>query len=455
MTTAQLNEISRLRDRVGRVVTPVDAGWDEARQAYNLAVDQHPALIAYPADAHGVAEVIRFARERELRVAPQRTGHNAGPLGSLERTILLKTDALAGVKIDRLAGRARVGAGMKWEHVVPQASEMGLAALHGSTPDVSIAGYSLGGGLGWYGRKHGLAANSITAIEIVTADGELRRVDHRHESELFWALRGGGGNFGVVTALEFELYPVREVYAGVMFFPFERAAEVLHAWREILPSLPDEMTTVGRLMQFPPLEEVPEPVRGQSFALVEGFYLGSEAAGAELMRPVRELGPVMDSFAMYPPVGLAEMHMDPPDPIPAVSDSTLMAELPAQAIDDLVAVAGPGSGSMLATVEIRHLGGALGRTQPHHGALAKLDGEFIMFGGGMAADPGLTAANEAHLALVTGALAPYESGRYGNFVERATDTRSFFPADTYRRLQAVKGEYDPDGLFRANHAIEA
>ena len=224
MTTAQLNEVSRLRDRVGKVVTPVDTGWDAARIAFNLTVDQHPTLIAYPSSATEVAEVVRFAKERELRVAPQRTGHNAGPLGSLERTILLKTDDLGGVEIDASARRARVGAGMKWAHVVPQASEMGLAALHGSTPDVSIAGYSLGGGLGWYGRKHGLATNSITALEIVTADGELRRVDHDHESDLFWALRGGGGNFGVVTALEFDLYEVPELYAGVMFFPFERAS---------------------------------------------------------------------------------------------------------------------------------------------------------------------------------------------------------------------------------------
>ena len=455
MTTAQLNEVSRLRDRVGRVVAPTDSAWDQSRQAYNLTVDQHPALIAYPQDAQGVAEVIRFAKERDLRVAPQRTGHNAGPLGSLEDTILLKTDDLAGVEVDRLAGRARVGAGMKWEHLVPQASEMGLAALHGSTPDVSIAGYSLGGGLGWYGRKHGLATNSITAIEVVTADGDLRRVDHQHEPELFWALRGGGGNFGVVTALEFDLYPVREVYAGVMFFPFERAAEVLHAWRELTPALPDEMTTVGRLMQFPPLEEVPEPVRGQSFVLVEGFYLGGQAAGEDLLRPVRELGPVMDTFAMLPPVGLSEIHMDPPDPIPAVSDTVMMADLTHEAIDDAVAVTGPGSGSMLATVEFRHMGGALGRTQPHHGALAKLDGEFIMFAGGMAMEPGMTAANEAQLALLTGALAPYESGQYGNFVERKADTSAFFDADTYSRLQRVKGEYDPDGVFRANHAIEA
>ena len=455
MTTAQLNEVSRLRDRVGRVVAPVDAGWDAARQAFNLTIDQQPALIAYPASAREVAEVVSFARERELTVAPQRTGHNAGPLGSLERTILLKTDDLGGVEIDASARRARVGAGMKWAHVVPQASEMGLAALHGSTPDVSIAGYSLGGGLGWYGRKHGLATNSITALEIVTADGELRRVDHDHESDLFWALRGGGGNFGVVTALEFDLYEVPELYAGVMFFPFERASEVLHAWHGLTADLPDEMTTVGRVMQFPPLEEIPEPMRGQSFAIVEGFFLGSEADGRDLLAPVRDLGPAMDTFATMPPVGITEMHMDPPDPAPFVSDTQLLDGLTPGAIDDFVAVVGPESDSILTSVELRHTGGALGRMQDHHGALARLAGSYVMFGGGIAMDPAMTAAHEAQLALLTDALRGYEVGQYANFVEHATNTGGFFPDEIYARLQRIKGEYDPDGVFRANHAIEA
>jgi FAD/FMN-containing dehydrogenase len=455
MTTAQLNEVSRLRDRVARVVTPVDAGWDAARLAFNLTVDQHPALIAYPSSAREVSEVVKFAKERELTVAPQRTGHNAGPLGDLGRTILLKTDDLGGVEIDASARRARVGSGMKWAHVVPQASDMGLAALHGSTPDVSIAGYSLGGGLGWYGRKHGLATNSITAIELVTADGELRRVDHDRESALFWALRGGGGNFGVVTALEFELFELQELYAGVMFFPFERAAEVLHAWHEITPDMPEEMTTVGRVLQFPPLPEIPEPMRGQSFAIVEGFFLGSEADGRDLLAPVRELGPAMDTFAMVPPVGIAETHMDPPDPAPFISGTQLLDNLTPGAIDDIVAVVGPGSDSPLASVELRHSGGALARAEAHHGALAKLEGSFVMFAGGMAMDEAMTAANEAYLDRLTDALRGYEVGQYSNFVERPYDARGFFPDDTYRRLQAIKGEYDPDNVFRANHPIEA
>ena len=240
------------------VIGPGEEGWDAARQAFNTTIDQHPALIATPLDVDDIAAVVRYAADAGLQIAPQRTGHNAAPLGDLGDSILLKTDQLQGVKIDAENRTARVRSGAKWEKVVPRASDLGLAALHGSTPDVSVAGYSLGGGLGWYGRKHGLAANSVTAIELVTADGELRRVDAQNEPELFWALRGGGGNFGVVTALEFDLYPVSEVYAGVLFFPYERSSEVLHAWREWTATVPDEVTSVGRMLQFPPIPDLPD-----------------------------------------------------------------------------------------------------------------------------------------------------------------------------------------------------
>src|SRR3954469_15130783 len=255
------------------IIAPGDSRWDVHRGTFNLTIDQQPTPIAPPADEAEVAAAIAHGRERGLRVAPQRTGHNAAPLGQLDDTLLLRTDALQGVEIDADARHARVRSGARWEDVVPRASDIGLAALHGSTPDVSIAGYSLGGGLGWYARKHGLATNSVSAIEIVTADGRLRRVDQDHEPELFWALRGGGGNFGVVTALEFDLIEQPLDYAGALFFPWERAGEVLQAWREWLPSTPDEVTSVGRILQFPPFDFVPEPLRGKSFALVEAVYL--------------------------------------------------------------------------------------------------------------------------------------------------------------------------------------
>jgi FAD/FMN-containing dehydrogenase len=441
-------------DFKGAVVAPGEEDWDLARQAFNLHIDQLPDVVALPADAEDVARVVRFAGERGLRIAAQRTGHAATPLGDLTGTILLKTSAMTGAEIDADERRARVNAGAQWQDVVPNAAERGLVALHGSAPDIGIVGYSLGGGIGWYVRKLGLQANSVTAIELVTADGELRRVDADNEPELFWALRGGGGNFGAVTAIEFSLHEVGDLYAGVLFFPFERAAEVLHAWREWIPTVPDEVTSVGRLMQFPPLEEIPEPVRGRSFSLIEVAFMGSEKHGAELVQPLRDLGPVMDTVATVPPTALSEMHMDPPEPVPYVGDDGMLDGLPEKAIDDLVAAAGPGSGSPLLSVELRHLGGAAARREPHHGALAAVEGSILGFWVGMAMDQAGADAVAGHCAAIHEAMAPYAAEhRYLNFAEEDAEPSAFFDAQTLARLREVKAEYDPGDMFRANHPL--
>jgi FAD/FMN-containing dehydrogenase len=445
-----------LRGRLrGVILAPDEPGWDEARLAYNLTVQQTPALIALPADEGDVVAVVDFAHEHGLRVAPQRTGHNAEPLGSLDDVILLKTDRLQGVEIDVERRVARVGAGVKWGDVVPRASELGLAALHGSTPDVSVVGYSLGGGVGWYARSHGLSANSVVAIELVTADGELRRVDHEHDPELFWALRGGGGNFGVVTAIEVRLFPIPEVYAGLLFFPWERTAEVLHAWHRWLPGVPDQLTSVARVLQFPPIDEVPAPFRGRSFVVVEAFYTGSERDGSELLRPLRELGPELDTVTLMPPAGLAELHMDPPNPLPYLGGHQLLDELTSEAIDEIVALVGPGSGSTLVSYELRHCGGALAREADDHGALASLPGSYLTFGVGLVFGEESWSETRARLDRIAHALGEFDTGRrYLNFSEQAADPASFYTPQTWARLQAVKADVDPDRLFLANHAID-
>lgn len=446
-------EAARLRLK-GAVVREGDAEWDMARQAFNLTVDQRPVAVAFPADVADVQAVVRYAADAGLRVAPQRTGHNAVPLGSVEDAILVRTDSLQGVEIDAGRRHARVGAGHKWQDVVPAASELGLAALHGSTGDVSVVGYSLGGGLGWYARKHGLAANKVTAVELVAADGTWIRADRDTEPELFWALRGGGGgNFGVVTAIEFDLIEQPLDYAGVLFFPWERTAEVLHAWHEWLPTTPDELTSVGRVLQFPPFPEVPEPLRGNAFALVEAVYLGSEDEGRELLEPLRALGPSLDTFALVPPAEIAELHMDPPHPVAGVSTHSLLGELGPEGIDALVEVAGPESGSSLLSVELRQLGGALARTSPDHGALDVLRGEYAMFGVGIAPEPGIRAANEAQLERLAETLAPWDAGLYSNFTEFRVGAGRYFEQETHDRLRAVKAAFDPDELFRANYRL--
>jgi FAD/FMN-containing dehydrogenase len=437
----------------GRVVTPSDPDWDAIRQVFDLTTDLRPAAVALPEDVADVVAAVTYARDNGLRVAPQATGHNAAPLGSLDDTLLVDVRRLQDVAIDPVARRVRVGAGVKWERVSPQLSELGLAALHGSSPDVGIAGYSLGGGIGWLARKYGLQTNSVTAIELVTADGRTARVDAYHEPDLFWALRGGNGNFGVVTAIEFDVYPVESLYAGAMFFPFERASEVLHRWTELLPTLPDEMMTWAKLLQFPDAPEVPEPFRGAAFTIIFGAFLGDEAEGRALLGPVRDLGPDIDTFAVVPPAALGDLAMDPTDPLPIVTATALLSDLPSGGVDDLVSAAGPGSGSPLAMVELRHMGGALARRAPGAGARATLPGELVVLALGVAADEESTATANAYLEAVEQAVLPYRTGDYPNFVDEQVDTSAFFDADTWARLRAVKALYDPSDLFKGNHHI--
>jgi FAD/FMN-containing dehydrogenase len=436
------------------IVLPHDPNWNQARLAWNLSADQQPAAVALPESAEDVQAVVRWARQRGLRIAPQGTGHNALPLGSLAHTVLLKTERMRGVEIDAQAQRARVEAGVLWAEVTEAAAEHGLAGLAGSSPDVGVVGYTLGGGVSWLARRHGLASNSVTAIELVNAEGELIRADADENADLFWALRGGGGSFGVVTALEFTLYPISEVYGGVLFFPLERGAEVLRAWRRWVDRVPDEVTSVGRFLQFPPIPDIPEPVRGKSFVVVEAVSLLGKDSTDELLRPLRDLGPDMDTFATMPVQQLKHLHMDPEQPVPGYGDGMLLSEFNDAAIEAMVQTAGAGSGSPLISVEVRHVGGALARKAPGAGALASLEGRFLMFAVGMTPTPELGAAVRAHVELVHNALASWDSGRmYSNFAEKRQRGERLFGDLTYRRLQTVKAAVDPDDVFRSNHPV--
>ncbi len=309
-------------------VLPGEPGWDEARSAWNLFADQHPALVAHPETADDVIAAVQFARRRGLKVAAQATGHGAAELDPLTDTLLLKTTNLHEVSIDAAARRARVGAGVPWGALVGPAAEHGLAGLAGSSGTVGVVGYTLGGGVGWLGRKYGLACNSVLAVEIVTADGRLRRVDADNEPELFWALRGGGGgSFGVVTALEFALYPVAAVEGGTLFWPIERAGEVLDAWWSWAQTVPDEVTSLGRLLRLPPLPVLPEFLRGRDFVVVEVADMRGPGHLEELLAPLRALGPEIDTVATLPTTALGSIHMDPQDPVPGAGDGALLSAI--------------------------------------------------------------------------------------------------------------------------------
>jgi FAD/FMN-containing dehydrogenase len=431
-----------------------DPGYDEARVPWNVAIDQRPAAVAYPANAREVADVVKAAAKAGLRVAPQSTGHNAGPLGSLEDVVLLRTSAMTGVTIDADNRRARVEGGTLWLDAVEAAGEVGLAALHGSSPDVGIVGYSLGGGMGWYARELGLQTNSVTAAELVTADGELVRADQNTNPALFWALRGGGGNFGVVTALEFALYPIETAYAGWLVWDASDSEAVLRRWAKWAVDAPDAVTTSFRLLNVPPIPEMPPQFQGRHLAVIDGAVLGSDESAAAILAELRDLRPEMDTFERVPAATLSRLHMDPEGPTPVTSHTSTLAALPDAGVDAFLAAAGPGSGSSLLLAELRQLGGAMGRPHPGAGALPMIDGQFVAFGGAIAATPEMGRQGFADALALTQALAPYANGKnYLNFVETKVDVRDSYTEEHWRQLKAIRSVVDPDGIFVANHPV--
>lgn len=437
----------------GRVVTSTAPDWASVRSGFNLTADIRPHAVVLPAHAADVVEIVDHARTHGLRVAARATGHNNGAHHDLTDTLLVDVRELREVTVDADERRVRVGAGVRWQDVVPMLSDLGLAALHGSSPLVGVAGYSLGGGMGWLARKYGLQTNSVTALELVTADARLVRVDPQNEPDLFWALRGGGGSFGVVTAIEFEVYPVAELYAGAMFFPADSAQLVLRRWFGLAPRLPEEMMTWTSLIHFPDAPEVPAELRGKPFTVFHGAYLGDSVDGAALLRPIRDLGPVVDTFAMVPPAALADMAMDPPEPLPYLSTTALIDEITPQGLDHLLDAVGPGSGSPLPLVQIRQLGGALGRHAPGAGARATLAGSYSVLALGVVADAPDKDVVLTYLARLDAALQPYRVGEYANFVEQPGDASRFFTTATWDRLRSVKTAHDPDDLFQGNHPV--
>jgi FAD/FMN-containing dehydrogenase len=436
------------------LLTPGTAGYEANKGVFNVLLNQAPAAIVAARTAADVVEAVSYAKAEGVRIGAQGTGHTAEPLGDLSDTLLVRTGAMNEVSIDVERRTARVGAGALWGDLVRPASDLGLAARHGSAPTVGIVGYSLGGGVGWYSRKHGLQCNAVTAIELVDAEGVARRIDAGQDPELFWAMRGAAGDFGIVTALEFELLPIPELFAGALFFPIERAADVFHAWRAFTATAPGEVTSLARLMRFPPLPEIPEPLRGNAFAIIEAAVLLDQAEAAEVMAPLRDLeGAVMDTFAAQPPAGLAGLHMDPPEPAPYAGAVKLLGDLPEEAIDAFLGAVGPGSDSQLVSAEIRQDGGAMARGGDGHGAMNVVPGSFLLYGVGIVPEAAALAPTKTWLQRMDAAMTPWSVGSYLGLSDESEGIGGAYPPETVERLRAAKSKYDPENLFHAAHPV--
>jgi hypothetical protein len=362
---------------------------------------------------------------------------------------------MRGIDIDADEQTARIEAGVLALELGQAAQTDGLCSLPGSAPDVGVVGYTLGGGLGWLGRRYGFACNRVNAIEVVTADAEVRRVDADNDADLFWALRGGGGGYAVVTALEVALLPIAELYAGTMILPAELGADAIRAYRDWTETAPEEVTSIIRFLRPPPIPAVPEPIRDKPLLTIGIAAIGSEDEGERRIAPLREIGePIMDTTAQIPAMGLSRIHMDPEVPVPGLGHHAVLRELPDEAIDAFVGAAGPQAGSPLLLAELRHLGGALGRPSENGGALSKLDASFAMFGIGMPMSAELGEAIERHLDRLHTDMQPWAGdGGYFNFAERPSDIEAILPAETCARLGEVKRRWDPEGMIRANHNL--
>jgi hypothetical protein len=439
----------------GHVAQPGDSDWDQARAAWNLAADRQPAAVAFVESPEDVAKTIEFAAKHGLKVTGRGTGHGAVAIGPLDDTILIKTERMRGIEIYEGAQTARVEAGVLAMELGAACTAKGLCSMPGSAPDVGVIGYTLGGGLSWLGRRYGFACNRVQAIELVTADGQIRRVDADNDSDLFGALRGGGGCYAIVTALRVALLPIAELYAGIMIYPAELGAGAIRAYRDWTATAPEEITSVVRFLRPPPLPDVPEPLRDRPLITIDAAYAGDQAQGEAAIAALREIGePIMDTFAQVPAEALSKIHMDPEQPVPGIGHHALLSELPDEAIDAFVGAAGADSGTPLLLTEIRHIGGALGREGENPGALAKLDADYLMFGIGMPMTPQLGEAIDAQLDHLDETMAPWRAeGGYFNFAERSCKIDAILPRDTHARLLAVKRRWDPDGLISANHEL--
>ncbi|MCX6502971.1 MAG: FAD-dependent oxidoreductase [Microbacterium sp.] len=448
------DHLERLRTRVtGTVVLPGDPDWDDARRAWQLLADQHPAAVVYAATEQDVVATVATARKLGLSVAPQGTGHAATAIPSLRDTILLRTRALDTIEINPETERARVGAGAVWSQVVGAAAEHGLAAVAGMAPSVGVTGFTLGGGVGWLARSHGLAANSIRALDVVDAHGRSLHVDAARHADLFWAARGGVAPV-VVTGLELQLYPIDEIVAGGLMWPLERAPEIAHAWRDWAQTLPDGVTSLVRVLRYPPIPEIPEFLRGRSFVAVEAAIQADADAADSLLQPLRALGPELDSVRPMSPADLASVHGDPDQPSPAYGESVVLSELTPDALEAFLDAALAPSSTSLLSIELRHLGGMLTPGRTGGGAVASIDGAGLVYSVGIVPFPEAQGPVRSAAAAVIERLAPYAADAVvKNFTDTPEAATALYGA-AVERLRAVVAAWDPERVIRTGHPLD-
>jgi FAD/FMN-containing dehydrogenase len=430
----------------GQVVLPGDADYDDARKVWNGMIDRRPALIARCAGIGDVSRAIRFARNQNLLLAVRGGGHNVTGAGTCDSGLVIDLSPMKAVQVDSERCTARVEPGATWKDFDEEAQQYGLATTGGLISSTGVAGFTLGGGIGWLVRKHGLACDNLISAEVVTTDGQLVRANASENPDLYWGLRGGGGNFGVVTAFEFALHPVATVVGGVVAHPLPSARKVLHFYRHFIATAPEELTTLVNFATTP---------EGKQIIGIAACYAGPVEQGAEVMRPLKAFGPpAMDMMGPLPYTALQQAN-DPRAPAGLQNywKAAFLRDLSDEAIDAIIEYATHVT-SPLSMIHLHQLGGAMNRVAADATAFGHRDSEFVVNIIGMWQEPG---DNEQHIDWARGlfaALQPYAHGAYINFLgdEGQERVRSAYGLN-YERLVALKNKYDPTNLFRLNQNI--
>jgi hypothetical protein len=467
--TFSSTQLHSFRARVnGRVYVPGDDGYDTARRTWNAtAFEQHPAIVVMPSTAADVVASVAFAREHGLPIAAQGGGH--GHPRAADAALLVNFASMSNVQVtpatasgspgQGAAGTARVQAGAKWREVIAAAQPHGLAPLNGFAGTVGVVGYTLGGGIGWLARQYGAAAGSLRSADVVTADGRQLHADDQNHADLFWGLRGGGGNFALVTQLEIDLYAVKEIYGGFVADPVEHGKQALSAYAKWTKTVPDTLTSAVRLVHYPPAPAIPEPLRGASAIVIMACFNGPATDGEALVKPLRSIGaPLLDTFRPMPYADIATIANDPPEapPLFTFGHGGGLRDLSPDVIDALLRIAGERSAGIF-VVEARHAGGALAR-QPEDAMPFGFRSPWAIFALAAAPTPQVLEGGKRSLAALLDALEPALTGEMlinSLDAENAGRelTRAAYSADNYRKLVALKDNYDPANVFRFNHNI--
>jgi FAD/FMN-containing dehydrogenase len=441
----------------GRVLGPDAPDYDEARAIWNGMIDRRPALIARCAQTADVIRAVRFAREHDLLVAVRGGGHNVAGTAVCDGGLVIDLSAMKGIEIDQQARTMRAEPGLLWGEVDAATQAYGLATPGGIVTHTGIAGLTVGGGLGWLMRKHGLSCDNLLACEVVTAKGKLVRASPDEHPDLFWSLQGGGGNFGIVTRFEYRLHPVGpEVLAGAVLYPAERAGQVLRSYRDCLAGAPDELTTIVILTHAPPAPFLPEHLHGRPVVILAVCYAGDLAEGKAVLAPLRTLAePLIDLIEPKPYVehqGVLDAGV--PHGLRYYWKSHYLPALGDAAIGALIEHAWAAPSPQSYTIMF-HLGGAIRRRSPADAAFEDRSAEHALNIDAVWSDPATDAAQIAWVRRVFETTQPFGAGVYVNFLgeEGEQRVRAAYGAEKYERLARIKAKYDPDNFFRVNQNI--